>query len=148
MADGGDYPSLLPRPAEKLSMSEPVRPEPVAEPDPALDREIAGFEARLTEAVRDFNAVAPEVEASVAVAQGVAVGSDAWLTAQTQLARLDAARGSANSLLADIDRIAIDRGTAGKPEYPTLRTIRERAAAEANRQAGIITQLDVALRGA
>jgi hypothetical protein len=114
------YPSLLPRPIETRSDAEPERPAPVAAPDPALDAKIAELRPALDGAIKTFRAAAIEAEAKVAVARGVPSGSDAWLSAQTTLAELDAAQADAVAALSAIEAIAINRAADGQPPYPAL----------------------------
>ena len=116
----GRYPSLLSRPIESQSLAEPERPAPVATPNATLDARIAEIAAKLDSAAKAFNAAAQEAEAKIAVAQGLAVGSEPWLDAQTALSSVDATRGPVVRALADLEELAIERGRAGQPPYPAL----------------------------
>lgn len=115
-------PSLLPRPIESRSDAEPVRPEPVATPDPALDAEIAGLVARRDKAMQDFAAADRVAVARVNAGARAAVGSDAWLDAQTALAALDTPRADLVAVVSELEDLAIARATAGQPPYPALET--------------------------
>lgn len=122
------YPSLLPRPIEKTSLAEPA-PAPAAPvaADPALDAQIADTMRKLAEAETAFARAADDAEAKVALARGTAQGSEAWLNAQVALASLDIARQPFAGLQADLEQLAVERATSGRPPYPAL----EKAAAEA-----------------
>lgn len=141
------YPSLLPRPIESMDTSEPVRPVPVATPDPALDAQIATINARLAEAEGNFTRIAQTAEARVAVASGTPAGSDPWLDAQTALAELDTTRAPIVFAAADLERLAIDRGKEGKPPYPALDTALAAADALVERQATRTRTLTASLAG-
>lgn len=117
--DGG-YPSLLPRPIENRDDAEPVRPDPVATPDAALDARIAQKRAAAADAAKRFQAAAITAESRVAVARGVPAGSEAWVAAQTALADLDAIRGGTVELLTELEQEASARAQAGTPAYPAL----------------------------
>lgn len=117
--DGG-YPSLLPRPIESRDDAEPVRPDPVATPDSALDARIGQKREAAAVAAKRFQAAAVTAESRVAVARGVAAGSEAWVAAQTALADLDAIRGETVQLVSDLEEVASARAQAGSPAYPAL----------------------------
>lgn len=114
------YPSLLPRPIESRDDAEPVRPDPVAIPDSALDARIAQKRTAAADAAKRFQAAAIAAETRVAVARGVAVGSEAWVAAQTALADLDAVRGETVELVTELEQEASARAQAGTPAYPAL----------------------------
>ncbi|MEA3052137.1 MAG: hypothetical protein QOG72_1040 [Sphingomonadales bacterium] len=107
----GPYPSLAPRPAETAYAGEDER-QPTPQPDdPALAREIE----RLTAAARGGSA---EFEASLRAAEAAASaagasGSDSWVEAQQALSRLETARAQTTAALADLDRLAVERASAG-----------------------------------
>jgi hypothetical protein len=129
-APSADAPSLLPRPIEQISFDEPeVKPVPIT-PDPALNAKIAAAEKVLASAAEAFGAAAATAESLVAAAQGTAIGSDAWLDAQIALAALDNHRATSLATVSDLDQLAIARGVAGKPPYPALNALREKAAAQ------------------
>lgn len=117
--DGG-YPSLLPRPIESRDDAEPVRPDPVAAPDSALEARIAQKRAAAADAAKRFQAAAVTAESRVAVARGVPAGSEAWVAAHTTLATLDAIRGETVELVTDLEQEASARRQAGAPAYPAL----------------------------
>lgn len=142
---GSHYPSLLPRAIESQSLAEPVRPAPVVAPDAALDAHIAELLATLDKAGKDFTAVAQDAEARIAVARGLPQGSDGWLDAQAALSEVGAARGPVASTLAELERMAIDRGQVGLPPYPALDAAVARASALADAQAARNATLEAAL---
>lgn len=147
-SDTRTYPSLAPRPIEKLGFAEPVvAPVPLVA-DPALDARIAAATATLDKIAAGFAADAARTEASARAARGAAVGSDPWLTAQTQLATLDDWRAQLSSLSTDLDEAATDRAAALQPDYPALATLRDRVQAEADRESATIQRLQASLPAA
>ena len=114
------YPSLLPRPVEQEGFAEPERPVPVATPDAALDARIAEITAGLNADNERFIAATRDAEAKIAVARGVPEGSERWLDAQAALSVLDGFRAPLANAIADLQELAIQRGVAGQPPYPTL----------------------------
>lgn len=144
-AEDGRYPSLLPRAIESQSLAEPERPVPVAAPDPALDARIAALVATLDKASKDFTATAQDAEARIAVARGLPQGSEGWLDAQAALSEVGGALGPVVTTLADLEQMAIDRGTAGLPPYPTLDAAIARASALAEAQVTRRATLEAAL---
>jgi len=143
----GEYPSLLPRPIESRDDAEPVRPDPVAAPDPALDTRIAQKREAAAAAAKRFGAAATTAESRVAVARGVAVGSQAWVTAQTALADLDAIRGETVELVTDLEEVASARAQAGTPAYPALNAAIDELGRLALQQAERSKALEDALAG-
>lgn len=141
------YPSLLPRAIEKQSLAEPERPVPVATPDAALDKQIAALSAEVDKAAKEFTATAQSAEARIAVARGLPQGSDGWLDAQAALSEVEAAQAPLASTLADLQRLAIDRGAAGQPPYPMLDAAIARASALIDAQAVRHAALEAAAGG-
>lgn len=146
-ATDAGYPSLLPRPIESRDEGEPVRPDPVAAPDSALDARIAQRLAKATEAAKRFQAAAATAESRVAVARGVATGSEAWVAAQMALADLDAIRGETVELVTELEQEASARAQAGTPAYPALNDAIDEIAAHALAQAKRVQVLGGALAG-
>jgi hypothetical protein len=144
--DGG-YPSLLPRPIESRDEGEPVRPDPVALPDAALDARIAQRRSAAADAAKRFRAAAITAESRVAVARGVPAGSEAWVAAQTALADLGAIRGETVQLVTALEQEASARAQAGSPAYPTLNAAIDEVAREALIQADRTKTLEGALAG-
>lgn len=141
----GKYPSLLPRNVEKQSMAEPERPVAVATPDAALDKQIADTMAEIDKDSAAFTAAAQSAEARIAVARGLPQGSDGWLDAQAALSDVEAAQAPLGSTVADLERLAIDRGTAGQPPYPALDAAIAKARDIADAQAARHAALEAAL---
>lgn len=138
-AGPGDGPSLLPRAAEKQSFDEPAAPPaPVATPDASLDRKIADLIAERSRASAEFAAADKRVAAQLAAGAKAAPGSDAWLDAQTALGALDAERATIQSVLTDLEQLAIERAGAGQPPYPALEAARVDTDAEADRVSAIV----------
>ena len=138
---GGRFPSLLPRPIETASMTEPEPVAPVVTPDPALDAKAAAATKSIAATHDAFAAAVAKAAPLVAAAQGAAAGSDAWLNAQTALAQLDTYRADSSALVADLEQAAIDRGTSGAPPYPALDAAHDAAQAEFDAEAATIGEL-------
>lgn len=139
------FPSLLPRAIETRSEAEPLTPVAVAEPDPALDAEIATTMAAVEKSTRDFAAAAARAESAARAGRGAAVGSDRWLDAQTALADLDVFRADSSALVTGLDDAQIARAVDGKPPYPALETARTAAQAALETQTARITALQASL---
>ncbi|WP_343520357.1 hypothetical protein [Sphingomonas sp.] len=141
------YPSLLPRPIESRDDAEPVRPDPVVVPDAALDARIAQKREAAAAAAKRFQEAAIAAESRVAVARGVAEGSEAWIAAQSALAELDSIRGETVQLVSDLEEEASQRAQAGTPAYPALDAAIAEIEALATSQAERATALEAALAG-
>lgn len=141
------YPSLLPRPIESRSDAVPAKPDPVATPDPALDRRIAEQRALAQAAAMRFQSAAVEAETRVAVARGMAVGSDPWVRAQTALAELTPLRNEVTGIVSALEETAIARATAGEPAYPALDAAIAELGTVAQAQGDKVAALEAALGG-
>ena len=146
--DATRYPSLAVRPVEKRGFAEPEVATPEARPDPALDARIADIGGRLGALEQEFAKAHDQARASAARARGAAAGSDAWLTAQAELATLDEIRARTSALLTEIDDRAISRAAALEPDYPALTALRTRTAAAVERQGEQIGTLAASLPAA
>ncbi|GAA3270672.1 hypothetical protein [Sphingomonas yabuuchiae] len=146
--DTTPYPSLAVRPVEKQGFAEPAAKPVVLRPDPALDTQIAEMTRRLTAVEQEFTKAHDQARTDAAKARGAAVGSEAWLTAQTELATLDEIRARTSSLLTEIDDRAIQRAAALEPDYPTLTSLRDQASAAVTRQAAQIKAISDSLPAA
>lgn len=131
-------PSLLPRDVERRDDLEPTRPTPVAKPDAALDTLVAEKAQLLSAATAAFDAGAVLAKPAIDAGQRADVGSDAWLDAQKALGEMDAAHSMLTSIIADLDRVAIDRANDGMPDYPSLAALRANAQRHAEQQEQII----------
>lgn len=135
--DKGPYPSLAPRPAEKIGFEEPPAPVPEAvRADSALDQKLATTRSDLAAAAGAFEDAAGNAERLTKAARGAAVGSERWIAAQSALAGLDTMRADLTSIVTTLDGYAIDRAAKLESEYPTLQALR----AEATRQAEVAAQ--------
>lgn len=146
--DTTPYPSLAVRAVEKQGFAEPAAKPVVLRPDPALDTQIADMSGRLSTVEAAFAKAYDQARASTRKAKGQAVGSDAWLDAQTELATLDEIRARSSGILTEIDDLAIKRAAALEPAYPALTALRERATTVTARQAEQIAELSAALPAA
>ncbi|SEM56410.1 hypothetical protein SAMN05192583_0647 [Sphingomonas gellani] len=143
------FPSLSPRPAEMLSFAEPATlPEGPVQPDPALDGQITSLAAQLNKAVAGFDTAASGAERAAAAARNAAVGSDAWLNAQTALAGLDDWHAQTSAIITDVEQLAIDRAATLARPYPALSALTEKAHQESERQNATIQRLQSSLKAA
>jgi hypothetical protein len=104
----GPFPSLAPREGEQLAIEEPVRAALDVPSDPALRRRIAEHREQAARGERAFETAYGPAEAA-ARAAGPA-GSDSWIEAEQAVSRLEAARGETMGALAELDRLASQRG--------------------------------------
>ncbi|GAA4212559.1 hypothetical protein GCM10022253_02190 [Sphingomonas endophytica] len=143
------YPSLAPRPVEKLGFAEPATPPPApAAQDPALDAKLIAVTARGDAAARDFDRATARAATLTRAARGAKVGSDAWIAAQTAIADLDALRSSYGDTVGALDDLASTRAAALQPAYPALEQALAAARAAAEAQTARIHALAGALPGA
>ncbi|MDR6787268.1 hypothetical protein J2Y58_000609 [Sphingomonas sp. BE138] len=143
------YPSLAPRPVEKLGFEEPAPPPAApAGPDAALDATLAANAQQRTTAARDFDRAAARADTLVRTARGAKVGSDAWIAAQTAIADLDALRSAYGDTIDALDELARTRAAALQPAYPALDQALAAARATARSQTTRIDTLGAALPGA
>ncbi|HWW63990.1 MAG TPA: hypothetical protein VNZ43_04460 [Sphingomonadaceae bacterium] len=127
--DEGAFPSLAPRPIEKIAIGDVTPESPAAEPrsgviDSELDataaRELAAAEA----SVAPFEAQLAETRTKVAAAKGIAPGEELWVIAQQSISRLEELRGPAQTALASLDRLRIEAAQ----RHPAIDTSRIEAA--------------------
>jgi hypothetical protein len=103
----GPFPSLAPRPDERLAIEEPVREAPVAADDPALQTRIA---ALLDEAQRGERAFDADYgTAARAALRAGPSGSDSWIAAQQALSRVEAARGRTSDAATALHQLGLER---------------------------------------
>jgi hypothetical protein len=142
----GRYPSLLPRPIEATSVAEPESPPPApVVADPALDAKLATLKATLGESVAAFTPAAERAEQAAVAAKGQPAGSEGWITAQSALAELDGYRANTSAAATDIEDLAIERATAGQPDYPGIEALRTEANAQLQAQSARITAIQAML---
>lgn len=140
--DDAAYPSLAVRPAEGRGFAEPkVAPPAPAVADPALDARLTVLGGRLDAIAKGFDADAARAGRAVAVKGAGTVGSEAWVAAQTALAALDDWRAQAGGVATEIDDAARERAETVGTAYPPLDALRQRAAAETDREAAAIGTL-------
>lgn len=142
---GDGYPSLLPRPIEQRPDRDPVRPDPVATPDSALDSRIAAQRTAAEAIATRFRSQAMETESRVAIARGVAIGSESWIAAQVALADLNRTRGELVAILTDLESVAAARFQAGDARYPALDSAIATLSTRAAEQAEQVRALEAAL---
>lgn len=141
-AAAGDYPSLARRPVEELGFAEPaLPPAPPLTADPALDARIAAMRGRLDAIAAGFARDAVTAERLGRAARGVAVGGEAWLTAQSSLAQLDDWRAQVTGLASEADTLAADRAARLAPAYPALAAASDSIRSEGDRQTETIRRI-------
>ena len=146
---GGDFPSLAPRPIEKMSDTPAAaRPAPVATPDAALDGQIAATAKQLSDADAAFGAALARTRELVSAARSSGIGSDAWLDAQTALADLDGIRAESTAAMSTLDELAIDRASKLEPAYPALDSLHDKGDAQVAAESDAIATLQKQLPGA
>lgn len=144
-----DAPSLAHRPVESRGFDEPAAPPPQSvRVDPVLDRAIADWTATLRTIATGFDRDAARATAAVTRARGAAVGSEAWITAQTELATLDDWRAQATAVASDVEIRAGDSAATLAPPYPALTRLQQAAGAEVERQDALIRRLTASIAAA
>lgn len=143
----GSFPSLAPRPGEGRGFGEPEAPPPVpVTADPVLDGKLAALSGRLDAAGKSFDAAAERAEPLTVRARGAAEGSESWISAQSSLSELDAARADASGVVTDIEVLQVERAATLLPVYPALETLQARAREMLARQEALIARLNASLR--
>ena len=142
-----DAPSLLPRAIESRSDAEPVVEPAAIAPDPALDADIARRVATFDTTARTFAAGEAALAARIARARGAGEGSDRWLDGQAALGELQQLRTATDSAVVDIEALAIDRASNGKPPYPALESAIAAAGREVDRQIAVENRLKAVAGG-
>ncbi len=98
------YPSLAPRPVEKMSLAEPTRPAP----PPAVESATAAarYAPVIAQAREDdvaFRHALDEERAALTRGRSAATGSEAWTAAQQALSRVETMRGPVVRALSELD---------------------------------------------
>lgn len=114
-ATGGEGPSLLPRPIERLALAVQT-PEPTTVPTP-LDTSIAAradlVVRRAQSADAAFGSLANALRGVIAHGGGAPPGSDPWVAAQNARSKLVSARQVTSAVLADLDALLTQSRPAG-----------------------------------
>lgn len=106
------YPSLAKRAIEGAPMTEPVpQPSPIA-PEPALQQDVDRLSAQAQAGSAAFDKAYALADRATRAAAGAAASSDAWVSAQTALSALEAARNDSVSALASLDVLLVERSNA------------------------------------
>ena len=109
------FPSLEPRPVEKLLTTPPVVTPVMPSDDAALDTRVAAILATAETHAHGFDAALVAARADAARAGAGVVGSEPWFTAQQALTALGAARSPVATALADLDRERIEAAARAVP---------------------------------
>ena len=119
---GNRFPSLAPRPIEKIATGnpepqpEPTQPQAPAGPaDTELDRAAAEQLAAAEASVAPFAEQFATARAAVTAAKSSAPGSEAWVAAQEAVSRLDQERGRAAIAVATLDQLRIETAKRTTP---------------------------------
>ncbi len=143
----GPYPSLAPRPAEKAYAEDAEERKPAPQPDdPALAGEIDRLLAAGRAGAAEFDSALPAAQRAASAAGGA--GSDSWIEAQQALSRLESARARTTAAVADLDRLAVERtsaGTLGSGDSERLRSATAELQALADSQADRLRKLGESL---
>jgi hypothetical protein len=113
--------------------------------DPAVDAKLATLKATLGESATAFAPAAERAERTAVAAKGQAAGSEGWITAQSALAELDGYRATTSATLTDLEDLAIERATAGQPDYPGIEALRTEANAQLQQQSARIAAIQAML---
>lgn len=97
------YPSLAPRPIERLSTAEPAPAPAVPAPAVPLPPALAQAVEQALRGHAAFEAARAAQAPRIARGRGAAVGSEPWIAAQQALSVLEAARGPVTTALAALD---------------------------------------------
>lgn len=145
-ADQGSFPSLAPRPVERLSNDEPVRVAPMVATNPALTARIAELLRNARGGETEFQAALPAARASVSRAE--AAESESWIEAQQAISRLEAKRAATVTALAQLDTLSVERARLpiGAGDFEALLAAVETARSLAAGQQAEINRLRGALR--
>jgi hypothetical protein len=139
----GPYPSLAPRPAEKLYAEDAEERKATPQPDdPALAGEIDGLLAAARAGAAEFDSAFPVAQRAAGSAG--AEGSDSWIEAQQALSRLESARARTTAAVADLDRLSVERtsaGTLGEGDSERLRRATEEMQALSDSQVDRLQRL-------
>ncbi|MEO6153317.1 MAG: hypothetical protein ABIT09_13440 [Croceibacterium sp.] len=145
-SDGGTYPSLAIRPAERATGTLiPVTPYVPPPTPPAVATSLGQLESAVTSAHAAFQREVPAARSAVNAARGSALGSEAWSVAQVSIAGLESTRSRAMIALADLDRIYAAAATEGG-ELTRIAATRDTAVAQVGEEDATITGLLGALR--
>lgn len=116
--DEGVYPSLAKRPAERVTATWPPAPPPPAPPPAPLDPATAGSVAAYVTMARyadvRFQGKVARARATVSVARGAKMGSEAWSVATVAVSELEAARAQAMVAMGELDSLYVDARTQGR----------------------------------
>ena len=124
------YPSLAPRPVERVGFDAPIPPRPVPnrEIDSALESQVADLNADARRGDKAFQEALPSTRA--AVARAGTAGSDPWLDAQQRLTALESLRSPVTAALDQLNALLSERQKLDAP--PSTDSL-ESAIAEAAR---------------
>jgi hypothetical protein len=133
---GGPFPSLAPRPDERLAIEEPVRTAPVIADNSALRVRINTLLSQARSGGADFER---DYDAAARATRNAgAQGSDSWIAAQQAISRAEASRGRADDAAAELHQLAqarADQPTSADDQQALAAAIEEADAIVAGQQA-------------
>lgn len=113
------YPSLAKRAVENAPVGEAPTASVAAEADPAVQAQVDRLARQAQAGNEAFDKAWPAADRTTRAATGSAVSSEAWVSAQTAISALEAARNDSVSALASLDTLYVQRSNAlaeGKAE--------------------------------
>ena len=143
--DGGAFPSLAKRPAERVTAvygaPQPAA-SPIALPQPAAGvlSEVDSLVAKAAEADARFRRGEPTAQRLVGQAGRPRIGSEPWAIATMAVSELEAARGQAMVPLAELDRMFAEAMTRGE-DVTQIADARDRVIAIIARQDTVLGAL-------
>ncbi len=144
----GAYPSLIKRPAERITATwPPAPPSPPPAPvplDPEKASRLDGLLAQVTAADGRFSGKIARARPLVGAARKAAMGSEAWSVASVAIAELESARAEAMMAMAQLDSIYADARTEGR-DVSEIEATRQQALAIIAAQDGVLDSLKGAL---
>jgi len=144
----GTYPSLVKRPAERITATwPPAPPPPPPAPvplDPATVSRLDGLLAQVSAADSQFSKKIARTRSVVGAARNAPMGSEAWSVASIAIAELESARAEAMVAMAQIDSIYADARTEGR-DVTEIEVTRQKALGIIGAQDGVLDSLKGAL---
>jgi hypothetical protein len=108
------YPSLAPRPVEGSAASGAAEASTQSVPvDAALEARVATLVKQVVDGHAAFEQAVTQACPAITRGARAGEGSEPWIAAQQAISVVDAARAPVLSAVAELDRLVIERGTAG-----------------------------------
>lgn len=144
----GTYPSLVKRPAERITATwPPAPPPPPPAPVPLDDTTVSrldGLLAQVTAADSRFAKKIARARSVVTAARKAPMGTEAWSVASVAIAELESARAEAMVAMVQLDSLYADARTEGR-DVTGIETTRQQALGIIAAQDGVLDSLKGAL---